>query len=199
MSLRLAAASLWMPRGTMRRELLHVEEVTNGALDAALMEVMQGYAPPPLEEVGGDLERLRDRMSSGHRRRVEILIDRIGREGGIEKARTALHQAGLSLGREARGKLRLTDRPADLERAAAVLYRILGIDMTMMISQGKGEMRVRRCALSRKYSRETCMALCATDEGLVNGLNPRAEMRFQEHLTSGAPECVAILTLREGA
>jgi hypothetical protein len=33
---------------------------------------------------------------------------------------------------------------------------------------------------------------------MVKGLNPRAEMRFTESITSGRTECLALIELREG-
>jgi predicted ArsR family transcriptional regulator len=97
----------------------------------------------------------------------------------------------MQLGKEARAKLGVRDDPRDLEKAARMMYRVLGIEFTMSFGGGKGEMRVHRCALARNYDAGTCAVLCATDEGVVRGLSDHAQLKFTQHLTSGRPECVA--------
>jgi hypothetical protein len=198
MSLRLRLAGLWTPEGTMRRELLHVEEVTNEALDSLLRARIPGYSPPSLDQGEQDLEGIRARMARGHRRRVDAFLGELGREEGTSSGREALFRAGVQLGREARARLRVGDSAKDLERAAMVLYRVLGIEISVSISDGKGRMRVSRCSLSPHYSESTCAVLSAADEGMVQGLSPRAEMRFQECITSGRRECLALIDFREG-
>jgi len=192
MSLRLAIASAYLPKRTIRKELLHVEQVTNAALDEAIGANVPGYEPRPLAtNAAMGLEELRDRMALRHKERVGVLVEALGREKAVEVARLALHQAGMKLGKEARAKLGVRDDPRDLEKAARVLYRVLGIEFTMSFGEGKGEMRVHRCALARNYDASTCAVLCATDEGVVHGLSDRAQLKFTQHLTSGRPECIA--------
>jgi predicted ArsR family transcriptional regulator len=198
MSLRLLLAGVWMPEGTMRRELLHVEEVTNDALDSVLRESIPSYSPPSGDNEGNGLDGIRTRMARGHRQRVDALLDRIGREKGIPLAREALFKAGLELGKDARERLKIADSEGDLERAAKVLYRVLGIEISMSFAAGEARMRVSRCSLSSHYSEVTCAVLSAADEGMVSGLSPRAEMRFQESITSGKGECLAIIKFQEG-
>jgi predicted ArsR family transcriptional regulator len=191
MSLRLAIASAYLPKRTIRKELLHVEQATNAALDEAIGASVSGYLPRTLAEDDSRLEELRDRMARGHKERVAVLVEALGRERAVEVARLALFQAGTELGREAREKLSVRDEPGDLRKAAKVLYRVLGIEFTMSYEDRRGEMRVHRCALARLYDSSTCEVLCATDEGVVHGLSERAELKFTQHLTSGKPECVA--------
>jgi hypothetical protein len=191
MSLRLAIASAYLPRRTIRKELLHVEQVTNVALDEAIRGKVPGYEPRVLAGDDLGLEELRDRMAKGHKERVVILIEAQGREKAVEDARLALYRAGTQLGKEAKAKLGVRDEPRDLQKAARVLYRVLGIEFAMSYSNGQGEMRVNRCALAGNYDAGTCAILCATDEGVVHGLSERAELKFTQHLTSGKPECVA--------
>lgn len=197
MSLRLAIASAYLPKRTIRKELLHVEQVTNSALDDAIMATFPGYATQALATGDMELEGLRDRMALGHKERVAILVEALGRERAVEVARGALFRAGTLIGKEAREKLGVRDVPSDLQKAARVLYRVLGIEFTMSYHDGRGEMRVHRCALARRYDSSTCAVLCATDEGVVHGLSERAELKFTQHLTSGKPECVAEFRFRK--
>jgi predicted ArsR family transcriptional regulator len=197
MSLRLAIASAYLPKRTIRKELFHVEQVTNSALDEAIRANVPGHAPRGLSGNDMGLEGLRDRMARGHVERVAIMMEALGREKALEVARLALYQAGIQLGKEARGKLGVRDVPSDLQKAAKVLYRVLGIEFTMSYEDGRGEMRVHRCALAKEYDSSTCAVLCATDEGVVHGLSERAELKFAQHLTSGKPECVAEFRFRK--
>jgi hypothetical protein len=197
-SFKLRLASIWMPRASLRRELLHVEEVTNAALDSALRLAIPNYRPEGVESIGRDLADLRARMAQGHKKRVELLIGALGRQEALAVGRDALFQAGLRLGGEARTRLEVKDEPDDLLRAARIMYRVLGIEFDMIFKGGRGEMRVHRCAMADHYTADTCSILSATDEGVVHGLSPRAEMKFTRHITSGSEECVADVAFTEG-
>jgi len=168
-----------------------VEQVTNSALDSVLKQNVVGYKPPPLEPVGKDLELIRLRMAKGHRERLRVLIDAVGKEKGIELARAALFDAGKALGENARSRLGVKDTNEDLERAARLIYRILGIDIEMKFDPAGGEMRVTRCSLSKEYDEEACVAMSATDEGMISGLSGRASMKFKDRITGGAQCCSA--------
>lgn len=190
-SLRLAIASAYLPKRTIRKELLHVEQITNSALDNVIRANDISY-PQPLDLTAEkDVEAIRNRMAKGHKNRVHILLEALGRERAVEVARQALYKAGTQLGKEVKAKLDVHDEPRDLEKAARVLYRVLGIDFTMSYQNGSGKMRVHRCALARQYDAATCAVLCATDEGVVNGLSENAQLKFTQYLTSGEPTCVA--------
>jgi predicted ArsR family transcriptional regulator len=191
MSFRLAIANFYLTKRMIRKELLHVEQVTDSALDKAIRANIPGHEPSALAANDVGLEELRDRMARGHKERVAILVEALGREKAVEVARLALYHAGMQLGKEARAKLGVRDKPRDLQKAARVLYRVLGIEFTMNHYEGRGEMHVHRCALARQYDSLTCSALCATDEGVVHGLSDRAQLKFTEHLTSGRSDCVA--------
>jgi len=191
MSLRLTIASAYLTKRTIKEELLHVEQVTNLALDEAIRASVPAYEPRVLAMDDAGLEELRDRMARGHKERLSVLIETLGPEKATQVARFALFRAGTQLGKEARAKLGVRDEPRDLQKAARVLYRVLGIEFTMSYDNGRGEMRVHRCALARQYDSGTCAVLCATDEGVVHGLSDRAQLKFTQHLTSGRPDCMA--------
>lgn len=186
-----------MPRGAMRRELLRVEEATNRALDEVLRERVPSFHTPPPQDSDDDPDGIRARMARGHRLRVDALLRELGREEGAKAGRQALFKAGMELGKEARARLGVGDGREDLERAARVLYKVLGIEISMSFEGNEGRMRVSRCSLSPHYSESTCAVLSAADEGMVHGLNPRAEMHFTESITSGKRECLAMIRLEE--
>ncbi|MBI0583795.1 MAG: hypothetical protein ISF22_06150 [Methanomassiliicoccus sp.] len=193
MSARLRLASLWMPRFMMARELDRIRSATDATLDALLAE----HAPEAIvdkEARGRGLEERRAAMARGHRRKVEALIEAVGRERAIGLGREALFLTGLALGLEARQRLGVGDGRDDLLRAAGIMYRILGIEFTV----GPEGLEVTCCALSRHYSGDVCRVLSAVDEGAVSGLSPRASMRFDSRMTDPGPVCVASIEFSEG-
>jgi len=199
MSVRLALANLYLSKGTIIKQLLHVEEETNAALDELLAAQVSNYKAPLVDHATKDLNAIRQRMAVGHKQRVRILTQALGKEKATELARRALFEAGTKLGREARASLGVRDESRDLEKAARVMYRVLGIEISLNLQGGKGQMLVHRCALARGYDADTCAVLCATDEGVVNGISDRAKLKFRNYLTSGEKACVAELTFEGGA
>ncbi len=131
-------------------------------------------------------------MAKQHEELVEALASALGREKALELGRKALFEVGRNLGIESRAKLGVGNNPKDLIKAAKILYRVLGIDFTVETSEKtQATLVVSRCALSRQYSEFTCRVLSATDEGVVKGLEPHANMTFKEVLTSGCRNCRA--------
>ncbi len=201
MSLPLRLAALWMPAFLLRRELDRVARVTTTALDALLAE----HAPAALDRLcredapmRGTPAQRRAAMSQAHARRVDALVEALGQEQAVALGRAALFPVGQQLGREVRSRLRVGTSAADLLQAARVLYRVLGIEFTVRWEQGRPAfLCVHRCALAEHYTGVTCRVLSATDEGVVQGLNPDVEMHFEEYLTAGATCCLARLEARE--
>lgn len=202
MSVRLAAASLWLPPWTVRRELERVAAATTSVLDRLLAE--HSVEPPERGRrddvpLCGSLNRQRAALASAHTARVARLIEILGRDEAIGEARRALFEAGTRLGGEARRRLAVRETREDLLRAARILYRILGIRFQAeWISRGEATVRIGCCALARGYSPEVCLALSATDEGVVAGLWPGARLEFETRITEGREACVARLRLPEG-
>jgi hypothetical protein len=91
----------------------------------------------------------------------------------------------------------LKDTKGDLMKAARVLYGILGIEFSIVEYPDGERMKVSRCALSGHYSHETCIIMSAIDEGTVSGLNQRARMQFEGHITGGSPHCIARIEFGE--
>lgn len=200
MSLKLRAASKWVPEKVLLRELARVAEVTIAALDNLLEEHapgtpedLRGRDPP----MAGSLDQRRAAMAAAHNARVDALVDALGREEAVRVGRSAMAPVGERLGREARERLSVGDGLDDLLRAARVLYRVLGISFVVEETPGGGTwMRVDRCALAEHYTEYACLVLSAADEGVVRGLNPRVTMTFRERITAGRSECLADLEVR---
>ena len=195
MSLKLRLSALWTPRRVLEDMLCRVHVSTTAALDG-LSEV---YAPGAIGQMTwkavmpeGDLEARRAAMASGHNARVRALVEALGREKAIELGRKALFPVGVALGREAKARLGAGESRADLERAARVLYRALGIHFRLEdAADGTMLLWVDRCALAGHYTTEACAMLSAADEGVVAGLNPKLRMRFEQRMTDGPAECLA--------
>lgn len=196
MSFRLACASFFVAPWVSRRELDRIAAATTAALDALLAE----RAPESLKVIHRDergvargLAQRRGVMAQAHNVRIAALCDALGEEG-IRLARRALYRVGVELGEEARRRLNVGETEEDLLAAARLLYRILGIRFRAEYAGSNGaRVRIDRCALSRVYSPETCLALSAADEGVIAGLHPGARLRFVERMTEGQSACLAWL------
>ncbi len=170
-----------------------VARTTNGALDDLLAE----HAWEELKRIrareGRSPWRLparRARMAQCHCLRVLALARALGEKRAVELARARLFPVGVALGREARRFLGMRDALDDVERAARVLYRALGI--TFRLDPGPPpRLIVERCALAQHYGSLACRVLSAVDEGVLAGLNPHLRMAFSERLTDGCAACVA--------
>ncbi len=137
-------------------------------------------------------------MAQTHRELVEKLVATLGHEEAVKLGREALFSVGQNLGRQTRAKLGVGDSPADLTKAAKILYRILGIDFTLQWQDGTHATAViNRCALAEQYSALTCEVLSATDEGVIRGLQPNVEMHFEQYLTGGCKNCIAKITFNQ--
>lgn len=195
MTFRLRLLSLYMPRFLMGREVERIRARTFAAMDE-LLSAHGVEVPDKPGPTGRGLEDRRADMALGHQMRAEALVKSLGEERAVAVARDALFDTGVQLGMESRRRLRMDGSAEDLIRAAKVMYRVLGIEFTLSDSPQGKRLEVHRCALASRYSSATCRMLSAVDEGTVSGLDPQAEMRFQERITGGAPRCVA--TIRFG-
>jgi len=199
MNARLAAASLWLPPWTVRRELERVAAATTSVLDSLVDQHLAGA----LEAIRrdelpqrGSPRRRRVALAAAHTVRVARLVELLGRDEGIGEARRALFDAGVALGKGAQERLGARQDRRDLLRAARILYRVLGIRFRAeWRTRDEAIVRIDRCALAAGYSPEACLALSATDAGVVAGLWPGARLEFDERITEGKKVCVARLSL----
>ena len=192
MSIRLKIASLWLPDFILKRELDNVARKTTEGLNAALKQ----YAHKIVEKdevLKGKMDERRSIMAKAHNKRVKILIQELGYEKAVKIGRNAMFEVGCKLGQEARRKLGIGNDFKDLELAAGILYKILGIEFKIENNDGNMIMIINRCDLSKYYSPEACIILSAADEGVVHGLNENMGMQFKERITGGASECKACI------
>lgn len=197
MSIRLRIASLWLPDFILKREL---DKVANDTIKG-LKNVLKQYAPQKIEEINkkdvnlkGNIKKRREIMAKIHNDYVKMLIEELGYDDAIKIGRNAMFKVGYRLGQEACQKLGVGNNFEDLELAAKILYKILGIEFKIENKDENIIMVVNRCELSKYYSSEACMILSAADEGVVRGLNENVNMQFKERITDGASECLACIT-----
>ncbi len=194
MGLKLTILNWWTPKWIISRELDHVFQVTTDALKSLLASYALEKQSSAIDwnPQSKTLEQRRTNMAKQHAKLVEALASALGREKALELGRKALFEVGRNLGIESRAKLGVGNNPKDLIKAAKILYRVLGIDFTVeTLENTRATLVVSRCALSQQYSEFTCRVLSATDEGVVKGLEPHANMTFKEVLTSGCRNCRA--------
>jgi hypothetical protein len=195
MSIQLKIVSLWLPDFILKRELDNVAKKTIEGLNNALKQRI-----PEVEIIAekkkilkGTLGERRSIMAKAHNERVKILIEELGYEKAVKIGRNAMFEVGYKLGLEARRKLGARNNFEDLELAAGILYKILGIDFKIENKDGNIFMVVNKCALSKHYSPESCMILSAADEGVICALNENMGMQFKERITEGASQCIACI------
>jgi len=196
MSIRLKIASFWLPDFILKRGLDNVAKNTIEVLN----DVIRRYTPWRMEEITeqdeglkGTVEKRRSIMANAHNKRVKVLIEELGYEEAVKIARKSMFDVGYQLGQDARRRLGVGNSFEDLEAAAKILYKILGIEFKIQNKVGNIIMVVNRRALSKYYTREACIVLSAADEGVVCGLNENMKMQFKERITEGASECIACI------
>jgi hypothetical protein len=198
--LRLLILSWWTPKYIIRKELENISDRTTTALKAliakdALKEVdvtsQKRTRPPSIQEQRASMAQTQAEL-------VETLEAKIGHEEAVRIGREAMFLVGQNLGKQARTTLGVSDNPKDLARAAKILYRVLGIEFHLeWHDESRATAIIDRYALAEQYSKLTCEVLSATDEGVINGLQPKVTMKFKEYMTSGCKTCRANITLDE--
>jgi hypothetical protein len=194
MGLRLLILSWWTPKYIIRRELESISDLTTTALE----ELVSKYAIEEVDFANQDrlrslsIPELREAMARNHAKLVETLEAKVGYEEAVKRGREALFLVGQEVGRKARRQLGVSDNPKDLDRAAKILYRVLGINFRLQwLDNSHAKAVIDRCALAEHYSKLTCEVLSATDEGVIRGLQPAVTMRFKEYMPSGCKNCIA--------
>jgi hypothetical protein len=187
---RLFFLGLWTPKSLIRRELENISKQTTAALTELIPKDALKDVEIKLSEAG--LLQKEASMAQTHVKLVEALETAFGRDEAVKRARAVLFEVGKNLGRETRGKLGVGDNPKDLEKAAKILYRVLGIEFHLKwLDSANATAIIDHCALSKQYSALTCQVLSATDEGVISGLYPNVTMQFKEYMTSGCQNCRA--------
>lgn len=176
MSLRLFLARLFLPRALQKRKLAELFRLTARAFETA---------PPSVEGLSlGDMRRLYAEFSRDAAERA------LGRPDALAAAERRLFDEASGLGREIRRELGVST-PREVMAAARILYRGLEIDLA---GSPDGDIVVRRCSFSRRYSAEVCRLMSRLDAGVLAGLAGGGELAFTERLTEGAGRCRARFT-----
>ncbi len=200
MGLRLLVLSWWTPKYVIRRELENISDKTTTALETIISKcaVTKANVANQKQRRPTNIQEQRAAMAETHAKLVETLQAAVGQEEAVKLGREALFLVGQNVGKQTRGRLGVSDNPNDLTKAAKILYRVLGIEFHLEWNdQLSGTVIIDRCALAEKYSKLTCQVLSATDEGVLNGLQPKVTMNFKEYMTSGCKNCRADIHLSE--
>ena len=198
MGLRLLILSLWTPNYIVRRELENISNLTTKALKDVISthSTKQVDVTNLKQQRSANIQEQRAAMAQTQAKLVEVLAAVVGHDEAIKLGRESLFLVGQILGKESRNKLGVSDNPKDLTRAAKILYRILGIEFHLeWHDQSKATVIIDQCALAKQYSKLTCEVLSATDEGVINGLQPNLTMKFREYITNGCNNCLAEINL----
>ena len=193
MGAKLTFLSWWTPKFVINREL---DEVSNITIQA-LKETLRIHAPnASVKDEKADtvtsIDKKRAAMANQHANLVNALVQALGKETAVKVGRETLFKVGKQLGSQNRNRLNVGDSQGDLVKAAKIMYHVLGINFNVE-RQGPNQaiLTVNRCALAKNYSELTCAVLSATDEGVVNGLNPNIIMKFEKTITGGCNVCTA--------
>ena len=193
MGAKLTFLSWWTPKFVITRELNEVSKLTT----QVLKETLRSRAPnaslgDEVSETTRSIIEKREAMAKKHTILVNALVEALGQETAVKVGREGLFRAGKQLGSKNRKRLSIGDSQEDLVKAAKIMYRVLGIDFSVeWLGPNQAILTVERCALAKNYSELTCKVLSATDEGVLNGLNPNITMKFEKTITSGCKVCVA--------
>ena len=137
-------------------------------------------------------------MASAHEQRIKLMIQVLGREKTLQLGRETLFRAGQELGSKLKERLGVGESLNELIKAARILYKVLGIDFEVEKINDRMFLVVNRCQLADYYSSDTCLVLSATDEGVVQGLNPHLSMKFDQRMAAGFSCCLAPIMIKEG-
>lgn len=196
MNIKLSILSIWLPKFLQKKELEKTSRLTNDCLDSLLKNhniKIPEKTPPKKSLVENRLI-----MANEHNKKVMALIKAIGYENALQIGRSGMFKVGCIMGREARERLRIGDKIEDTIAAARILYKILGIDFTIEKKDHDMIFKVHSCALSNRYTPETCQIMSAADKGVLKGLNENLDLDFKNMITEGAEECTACIKIKSG-
>jgi L-2-amino-thiazoline-4-carboxylic acid hydrolase len=205
MSLKILLLSWWTPKWFLKRGLNELAHSTITGLEKVLIKQVPEYRKDPESLkyssnilLKGNLKEQRITMAAIHNELVETMIDAFGHDDAIILGRKAMFREGLALGRKFRRILGVGTSLEELISAARILYEILGIEFDIKaFKANKIVMVVNHCALAEYYKPDTCKVMSAADEGVVQGLNPKIKMEFQERITEGASSCLAPIHMED--
>lgn len=196
MGLRLLILGWMTPKFIIRRELENISDKTTKALNLLTSKYATKTFDTESQERPKSVQEQRAVMAQTQAKLVETLATAVGHDEAVKLGRETLFSVGQNLGKQARRSLGVGDSPKDLTRAAKILYRILGIEFHLeWHGQSSATLVIDRCSLAEQYSKITCEILSATDEGVINGLQPKLTMKFKDYMTNGCKNCRANINL----
>jgi predicted ArsR family transcriptional regulator len=200
MGVKLTFLSLWMPKYAISRELDAISDLTIQALKEALRNHSPDTSVKAVVTERQSLKSINAKrafMAKQHTVLVEALAEALGQETAVKVGREALFKVGEQLGKQNRDRLGVGDNPDDIVKTATIMYRVLGIKFRIeWTGPNQGLLTVDHCALAKYYSELTCRVLSATDEGVMEGLNPNMSMKFEKEITGGCNVCTARIERR---
>jgi hypothetical protein len=172
-NLRLAAAEIGVPGPIRTRKFRELAALTADAFQVPEPEFPARPREARLEDFARWTRDLAERTAAD--------------EAAAVSAGIRLRERSFIFGSRLRRILKPRN-PAEVMRAARVLYRLIGIDF-----QGTedGEIIVSRCFFSGIYAPSTCAMIAALDEGVLAGLAGGGSLRFIGRLTEGGDCCRA--------
>jgi len=205
MGLKLRLLSWWTPKWFLKRGLNELAHSTINGLEEVLIKQAPEYWKDSEDLkyssnifLKGNLQEQRMSMASIHKELVKTMIDAFGHDDAIILGRKVMFREGLALGNKFRIILGVGTSLEDLISAARILYKVLGIKFDIKeYETSEIVMVVNHCALAEYYGPDTCRVMSAADEGVVQGLNPKIKMKFQERITEGATCCLAPIHMED--
>jgi len=173
--LLLSLACLYVPVPVRKRKLEMLFRATADAF---------GVDAPSVRDLSYD-EALRRYALFTREHADEALRRGTEREVGVR-----LYQSALRIGEQFRSDLGV--RPSDVMRAAALVYRMLGIDFR---GEPEGDIRISRCLFSACYTADVCRLISSLDAGLLVGLAGGGALSFSQRITDGHDCCRARLEM----
>ncbi len=101
-----------------------------------------------------------------------------------------LYQGAYHLGERVRILTGFT-KQEDLQRLIFYLYKNIRISMYGSLP---GEIRVRACYFSSRYTPRQCRLMSCVDWGIISGLYGGGRLRFSARITEGCEQCRAAFT-----
>jgi hypothetical protein len=173
LNLRLAAAEIGVPGPIRTRKFYELTALTAEAFQVPAPEFPSRPRKKQLEAFARRSRDLAERAASDNTAAISA---------GIR-----LRERAFVFGSRLRRILK-PRHPAEVMRAARVLYLLIGIDFR---GTEDGEIIVSRCLFSGIYAPATCAMIAALDEGVLAGLAGGGSLRFVGRLTEGGECCRA--------
>ncbi|HLN88748.1 MAG TPA: hypothetical protein VK253_01660 [Candidatus Binatia bacterium] len=130
--LRLFVLGLWAPSYIIRRELENISNQTTAALTRLISkDAAKAVDAYQKQDYPRSIQEQRAVMAQTQVELVKRLEAARGHNETVRLGREALFAVGQEIGKQTRSKLGVSENPADLIKAAKILYRVLGIEFDL--------------------------------------------------------------------